>query len=202
MPYAGQNEPHVATLTEEVAEIEAAEVKSVAAVNPARNRVERKTFSQPTGNLLSTNIGIKSTLNPTNKNGDGDLDLLEEERNETYTADEFDIYWREYALAVKREKRDSLYATLINCKVKINSQHQILITIQNSVQGNEITQEKGELLRFLREKLKNSHINLNFEITESEAIPLQDSKSTFNRLAEENSSLNKFRKLFNLDIDY
>lgn len=84
----------------------------------------------------------------------------------------------------------------------MSSDYQIHLEIINSVQAAELEREKGELLDFLRKELRNYSIGLNFSIVETEKVQIMDNKGVFDKLAEENSSLNKFRKLFNLDIEF
>lgn len=220
MPFEGQDKPQQATtLTEEVKavvrEAEAVieikeevlegvkeEVKELVVRGASNDKPERKTIAQPTGNLMSTNIGIKATLAPPKKNLTDEEEVVQEQMTETYSMDQFDHAWKEYALGVKREKRDSLHSTLVSSEMNIDSSNVITLKIKNSVQAAELDLEKGELVRFLRSKLKNSSINLAYTLDEQAAIVQHDSKSKFDKMAEENSSLHKFRKLFNLDIEY
>jgi hypothetical protein len=163
---------------------------------------ERKTISQPVGKFTSNSIGINSTLNPTIRKSKvkGEEEL--QERNEEYTIEEFNYAWKEFALKIKRDKKDSLYATLVSAERKIGSDHIVILTIQNSIQKTELDEYKGDIVRALRLKLGNTNINLLYNITEKKSALVMDSKARFDKLAEENSSLNKFRKLFNLDIEF
>lgn len=170
--------------------------ESVVMVQP-----ERKTASQPVGKLSSNNIGIKSTLNPrVRKQQDNEEQLAEQ--NETYEVADLEALWKKYAYQLKQEKRDSLFSTLMNSDMKVDSNHIITLKIKNSVQSNELDAEKAKLLRYLRQNLKNTKISLKYVMEETETVSILDSKSTFEKLAEENSSLHKFRKLFNLDIEF
>ncbi|WP_139134218.1 hypothetical protein [Crocinitomix algicola] len=119
-----------------------------------------------------------------------------------FTFEDLERAWKSFSLAVKREKRDSFYSTLENSKMTMSSDYQIHLEIINSVQAAELEREKGELLDFLRKELRNYSIGLNFSIVETEKVQIMDNKGVFDKLAEENSSLNKFRKLFNLDIEF
>ena len=63
--------------------------------------------------------------------------------------------------------------------------------------------EKREFINFLRRKLKNSNINVTYKVAEVTAVrEFSDNKSKFAKLKEENPSLEKFRKLFSLDIEF
>lgn len=177
--------------------------KVVAESQSALAAVERKKTEQITGNKLSsTNLGIESILNPkVSKSGDTETSVLEE-KNEKYSQDQFNHAWKEFALGLKREKKDSLFTTLMNCEKNVDSQHSVNMLIHNTIQETELDLIKGDLVRFLRERLQNTKIDLNYTITEQKKVTVMDSKGTFDKLAEENSSLNKFRKLFNLDIEF
>ena len=164
--------------------------------------IERKTASQISGRFTSTSIGINSTLNPSVKKNKAGSEEQQAEQDEVYTQEQFEHSWKEFALKLKREKKDSLFATLMNTDKTLSSSHMITLEIQNSIQQTELDEYKGEIVRFLRLKLNNTNINLEYTISEKKSVQLMDSKATFDKLAEQNSSLNKFRKLFNLDIEF
>ena len=201
MPFPGQNETRELTAKVEVRTEGKKEAVVVGAAGIGQ-AIERKTASQPTGRFNSTSIGINSTLNPTIKKNKSGIEEQQTEQNEVYTQEQFDHSWKEFALKLKREKKDSLFATLMNTEKKLSSSHLITLEIQNSIQQTELDEYKGEIVRFLRMKLNNTNINLEYNISEKKSVQLMDSKATFDKLAEQNSSLNKFRKLFNLDIEF
>lgn len=208
MPYEGQHDPKVLkTVTPKTEELvveeevtvkqEVAEMTTVVSSYNA----ERKTISEPTGKLYTNNVGIKSTLNPRIKKVT-DVEEVSSDLNENYSQEQFDHAWKEYALSVKRDKKDSLFATLTTSEYGVSSDHKVTLKLKNTIQSAEIEEEKIKLVRFLRSRLRNSNVQLNYILEESQSIKVMDSKSTFDKLAEENSSLHKFRKLFNLDIEF
>lgn len=75
------------------------------------------------------------------------------------------------------------------------------ITIKNSIALKEYEIQRPELVKLLRTKLKNHSIDIKHTVLENAKIEHHDSKSKFKKLLIENQSLEKFRKLFNLDID-
>ncbi len=162
----------------------------------------RKQFNQPKGKLVTSNIGIKATLNPKEKKATAEAEIQMSQQREPFTFEELERVWKGYALMVKREKKDSLYSTLMNSKMTMTSDHQITLNIVNTVQASELEREKVELLSYIRNELKNYGIGLNYKQIESKKTVVMDSKGIFDQLAEDNSSLKKFRKLFNLDIEF
>jgi len=210
LPYQGQFDPvelkASTSATKETVVQEKVEIKKTETVSseqaPKKELHVRKTVSQPVGKLSSSNLGIKAMLDPKKENEEEEeLENLIK-LNEKYTFEELEYAWKHYALGVKREKKDSLFATLMKSDLTVDSQHVIKLVIQNSIQAAELDKEKADLLQFLRMKLKNTAINLTYTITEKKDVKVLTSKSTFDKLAKENESLHKFRKLFNLDIDY
>jgi hypothetical protein len=162
----------------------------------------RKQVSQPTGKLSTNNIGIKDTLNPVIRKGAQNKLQVSSDQAEDFTFDQLKHVWKEYSLAIRRNKRESMYSTLMNSNMTMSSDYQIHLEIANELQGKDLEIEKVELLGFVRAKLKNYSIGLNYSLTEIEKIEVLDSKGIFDKLAEENSSLKKFQKLFNLGIDF
>jgi len=110
--------------------------------------------------------------------------------------------WKEFALKVKREKKDSLYSILVGSDPKLRSDLVISIHIKNTIAAQEFNSHKSELLGYLRSKLKNNVIQIKYKISETIKTEYADSKTKFDKLVKENQSLEKLRKLFNLDIEF
>lgn len=159
-------------------------------------------YAKPTGILKTSNLGIKSVMNP----GKGKEIEIEEHFNpkhkENFTFEALKKSWHEYALKVKREERDLLFSVLVNANITLSSDYKIKMEIVNTVQETEMEREKIELLAHLRANLRNDFISFETTMLAQERVTVLDSKGTFDKLAEENAALHKFRKLFNLDIEY
>ena len=148
-------------------------------------------------------MGIKSILSPPKQQSqDVNDSVAPEKQNNEFTIDQLDYAWKEYALKVKREKKNSLFSTLNGAKPKLASDYSINITVKSTIEANDIDKEKPELIGFLRQKLGNSNLTVNYSVIESQKASFVDNKSVFEDLIKENESLNKFRKMFNLDIDF
>lgn len=200
LPFEGQNEP-VAVAVQKKQQPKAP-VKPATTNTGAFNAPPRPQISQPTGKLSTNNIGINATLNPVDRKIAGSIEPVNIELREDFTLEQLEHVWKEYSLIVKRNRKDSLYATLVKSKMMVSSDYQIHLELLNILQEKEIEAEKTEMLSFLRSKLRNAAIGLKCTIVESEKVEILDSKGIFDKMAEENASLNKFRKLFNLDIEF
>jgi hypothetical protein len=167
---------------------------------PERKQASRPTA--PTGKLRTTNIGIKDTIHPPKtKKQIMEASQAKERLQEDFTFEDLEHHWKAYALALKRENKNSLYTTLAKAKLSMTSDYQIRFDI-HSVQAAELEREKVALLAYLRKNLRNFSIQLNYHLIEQEKVQVLDSKGTFDKMVEENSSLDKLRKLFNLDIEF
>lgn len=163
---------------------------------------ERKKVSLPGLKIATNNLGIKSILDPPKNKQVENADALLPDLAENFTHTELMKVWDNYVLDLKREKKDKLHATLTGSKPILTSDYQISLEISNSAQAIDLEREKVNLLAHLRSSLKNYQITFNYKISEAKKFSNTDTKSTFEKLAEENPSLHKFRKLFNLDIDF
>ena len=152
---------------------------------------------------MTGNIGIKSTLNPKKEGNDAsEKENFTPTNKEPFDFSQLERLWKEYALGLKRERRDNLHSTLMNSELSMNSDYKITLILDNNIQILELEREKSNLIGFLRAKLKNDFLSFEYKVTESVKTTIHDSKSNFEKLAEENKSLHKFRKLFNLDVEY
>lgn len=204
LPYEGQ---HSLVPTEAIAKTEVAHqmhqtvsTNSQVATKPTQV-IERKKVSLPGLKISTNNLGINSILNPPKKQSDT-LEAVLPDLAENFTHTELMAVWNSYALDLKREKKDKLYATLTGANPILTSDYQITLEISNSAQAIDLEKEKVNLLGHLRSSLKNYQITFNYKISAVQKFANTDTKSTFEKLAEENPSLHKFRKLFNLDIDF
>jgi hypothetical protein len=163
--------------------------------------LERKQVSRPSGALNTVNVGIKNTLNPVQqKKAQNEFDAISQLK-EDFTFEELEQVWKKYCLQLKRDRKDSLHSTLTSSPMTMSSDYVINLDLSNTVQENELEREKAPLLQFLRTELKNATIQLSTKLIETERVQILDSKATFDKLAAENPSLDKFRKLFNLDVE-
>ncbi|WP_027420195.1 hypothetical protein [Crocinitomix catalasitica] len=196
LPFDGQGQSSAAAPSTE------AKLNTKAA-NPIKTKLqaERKQVSRPTGKLTTTNLGINSTLNPKVNTEDQAIQDQLSQQKEPFTFEDLERVWKNYCLKIKRERKDSLYSTLTSSPMTMSSDYVINLDISNTVQGAELERDKIDILGFIRKELKNGSVTLTYKQIEQERMQVFDTKANFDKLANENPSLDKFRKLFNLDIE-
>ena len=161
-------------------------------------------MAKPIGKLQSSNIGIKSILNPPAQKETLHHEQHEADKNmnQPVSAEALDHAWKSYTLKLQREKKSSLFSTLNSANHRLGSDLVITIDINNSNQEEQINAIKPEFLGYLRTALKNSQISLEYNRLDAPKATFTDNKTVFNELSKENQSLIKFRKMFGLDIDF
>lgn len=109
--------------------------------------------------------------------------------------------WKDYALARKREGKNSLHATLTAREPMIAGPRAISFSIVNEVQENYMREEKPTLLGHLRRELGDPGLDL--QVTKEEMRDLRPRytpKDKFAILAERNPALLGLRDALDLDL--
>ncbi len=108
--------------------------------------------------------------------------------------------WIEYALARKREGKNSLHATLAAREPVVTGPSTISFAIVNDVQEKYMREEKPVLLGHLRRQLADPALQL--EVTKETVIvkPRYTKQDRFNLMAEKNPALMKLREDLDLDL--
>lgn len=108
--------------------------------------------------------------------------------------------WTEYALARKREGKNSLHATLAAKAPTVSGPSAITFAIVNDVQEKYMRDEKPTLLSHLRRQLGDPALQL--EVVKEAVVtkPRYTKLDRFNLMAEKNPALLKLRQELDLDL--
>lgn len=120
-----------------------------------------------------------------------------------FTEEELATVWREYAEEMKAQNKTSLFVTLTRNEPQLKENFIIDLPLDNSAQEEVLTEERTDLLEFLRAKLKNTEITLNsFVQRDGQEFKSNTPRDRYIKLAEKNPNLDKLRQQLDLDIDY
>ena len=109
--------------------------------------------------------------------------------------------WNDYALARKREGKNSLHATLTAREPVINGLSSLTFAIVNEVQEKYMREEKPALLGHLRREMNDPLLELTVVKEEVKDLrPRYTTRDRFNILAEKNPALLKLREALDLDL--
>ncbi|MBK9176502.1 MAG: DNA polymerase III subunit gamma/tau [Flavobacteriales bacterium] len=108
--------------------------------------------------------------------------------------------WSDYALAKKREGKNSLHATLAAGEPEATGPSAIRFAIVNDVQEKYMREEKPVLLSHLRRELADPALQL--EVIKEQVVvkPRYTKQDRFNLMAEKNPALLKLRDELDLDL--
>jgi hypothetical protein len=121
------------------------------------------------------------------------------EIDKSFDINELKIVWQNYALKYKEEVH--LFHTLTSQPIE-NEGSEITITVENSVQYEQVRVLKPEIIGYLRRELKNSQI----EIDVKQEKPKGDNRvftddQKLQQMIQKNPELGRMKMLFHLDFN-
>lgn len=130
--------------------------------------------------------------------------LLDEKQREPFSVDELTIAWKKFAFQTREAGKETFYHALSKQPPSFTDIEKLTLSVENNIQVEYIRPLLPELIDFLRTTLKNEYIDIEFEVskTDAEKIVIITGKDKFNALAKINPNLNILKNTFNLDIDY
>jgi DNA polymerase III subunit gamma/tau len=133
-----------------------------------------------------------------------DDENTEHSSGNTFTAFQLERAWEAFAKSVA-SRSPNLHATLTQSKPRIVDADNsvVLFSIHSQLQQKEITDNKPDLLRYLRNELKNDNITIQTEMAE---VQQDDTPYTpmekYRKMAEKNPDLSSLKEQLNLEIDF
>ena len=121
-----------------------------------------------------------------------------EQLHESFTKEQFAEKWSTYLL--KLNDRPNLKATLSKTP-EVFDGHKLSLKVDNSVQLEEISKIKPDLVSWLRKELRNTNIELitEIEVQESSYKPYSESEKLA-EMVKKNPALAQLKQKFNLDF--
>lgn len=165
---------------------------------------EPKTVVTPTGNLQTQHVSIKQILTHSReKQEQGPADYSNRPATH-FQLDQVKMVWKQFAFKMKENGMETIYHALSKRDPILKEGHLIHQEFDNQIQIDIIHSHLSDMLEFVREKLNNWTVNIQFSVAdqENESKKLLTGKDKFNELAKKNSNLYSLQKTFNLDIDY
>lgn len=122
-------------------------------------------------------------------------------QNEKFTAEELNLAWSEFVQSF--EKESPRFYPLFKGQTPLLTDDCVLqITVENISQKKEIQERMlNNMLKFLKEKLKNDMLKINFKISHLEQKNMiYTDVEKYNYLKEKNKNLDLLREAFSLDF--
>lgn len=198
-----QPEPKPATPIPSASAKEVSDSATTEPVIPSEKTAQRKKFlSRFQTASVSISAGLNESEEDTETGESTDSTAQIQNRpQEPFDQPKLMKAWNAYARQIKKAGRESFYSTLTLSDPEIRSENQLKLTIKNSAQELELNKEKGDMLDFLREKLNNYYVEIDFEIEVSDQpTALYTNSQKFEAMVKKNPNLGKLTGNLNLDI--
>ena len=169
-------------------------------INKEEKQEENKKDSEPPKKKIRKNR-ISLTEMMEDKKEDK-IDLISSKRSESFSLEKMQEVWSSFTNKIKEDGKTNLFVTLSSFDPIIIAET-VIIKISNDTQEKIIEENKLELMEYLRNNLDNDKIEIKLEYTEEikSNIPYT-SKDKFEKMKEENPSLNILQQKFGLDPEY
>ena len=120
-----------------------------------------------------------------------------------FTLEDLSKHIAEYANSDKVTGKKSLEIALKSCKLQLNEDFSLIITVENEVQRNAIRSELTELTLYLREKLNNYKIVTSIDVAQGDTTKKSYTpRERFQKMAEKNPNLITLYNKLDLDLEF
>jgi DNA polymerase III subunit gamma/tau len=146
---------------------------------------------------------INQAKNETGQNSSESSLINTSVKNEPFTQESLEKAWIKYANDEIGTKRAGFASSLKSKSPVLKDDSMIEFIVSNKSEEATITEDKLNLLGYLRKELNNYSIQLEVMIAQQEdKANLYTATDRYKRLAEKNPTINKFRQAFDLDIEF
>jgi hypothetical protein len=138
----------------------------------------------------------------------GEKVIIEEKKEVTYQNESFSLETIQKAIATYAEDQlklgnRMLHVTLTTCKIELEREAEIILTITNEAQNEKLQTIKQEFLDEIRKTIQNNTVTLVIKLSEEQTIVKAFKPSDkFKIMAEKYPALLELKKRFDLEIDY
>lgn len=165
------------------------EIKSVAKKTlsiPKISEIKKKTEGQAEINPVISETGTSA----------------ENQRNNAFSMAELEIEWKNYASQFKKENKDNEF-NLMSKKYELLDNHKVIIHIDNSIEQDILIRFKTELLKRLKDQLKNDLITIETVLHKNkDTDKIYTNTDKFNYMAKKNPELLKLKNTLGLDTEF
>jgi DNA polymerase-3 subunit gamma/tau len=149
-----------------------------------------------------TGVSINQFLN---KKEDGkseeEYQVATGEARSDFHQDQLNSLWTQYAKNIEAKGKVSLFRLFSDQLPKIEENYLLHFPVESQALADDLQVEKPELLSFLRQKLNNYGINIDFPVIELEhSKMLYTPQDKLNHMAEKHPKLMYLKKLLDLDL--
>ncbi|MDR2037890.1 MAG: DNA polymerase III subunit gamma/tau [Bacteroidales bacterium] len=154
--------------------------------------------------LTSKNTPVKEQVPPVPENKQPEITPDEDIRDsidQNFSQDDLLTVWNSYAEKYKDDE-PRLHSMLMAYSPQISDGYKIIFTISNTLQRDAFQKINSDLLRYIREELKNKQIKIELSIIEKqENQKAYTAEDKFTQMSKKNPALLTFKQRFMLDFE-
>ncbi|MFN2261066.1 MAG: DNA polymerase III subunit gamma/tau [Psychroflexus sp.] len=125
----------------------------------------------------------------------------EEQLDHSFSEESLTEAWHEYVDVLEKKGLKILASTMMTGKPKLEGKDVIKIELPNDTMRLDIEQNQGDLMRFLKNKLKNTEISIHIKVNKAkEKKFVFTDREKYEKLKEINPNVELLRTTFDLDI--
>lgn len=110
--------------------------------------------------------------------------------------------WNEYIELVKSQQMQRIYSTLANKTIVLKENYTLELHLENEIQDSYFQESKGEILKFIREKLNNYSVQFEVKIIKNaRQLEPYSPQEKFQYMAEKNPHLLLLKQKLDLDLE-
>ena len=147
-------------------------------------------------------LSINKFLNKKEENQeDQEYVVATGEARSDFHQDQLNPLWLEFAKTIEAKGKVSLFRLFSDQFPKIDTNFLLHFPVESQALADDLQVEKPELLSFLRKKLNNFGINIDFPLIEAENTKmLYTPQDKFKHMVEKNQQLQNLKKSLDLDL--
>ena len=147
-------------------------------------------------------LSINKFLNKKEENQeDQEYVVATGEARSDFNQDQLNPLWLEFAKTIEAKGKVSLFRLFSDQFPKIDTNFLLHFPVESQALADDLQVEKPELLSFLRKKLNNFGINIDFPLIEAENTKmLYTPQDKFKHMVEKNQQLQILKKSLDLDL--
>lgn len=158
----------------------------------------RKPAGANVSGLSLSSIRAKKEFLAHKTGGDPDAD---DQPREAFDEATLQLHWKTYTERIEKKGKKILASNLSADMPKLIGDHTLWIELPNSTMKKEVERDQGELMEYLREKLRNHDIQLKITVNEETARQYAFTpQEKYEKLREKNPAIEILRKTFDLEL--
>ena len=156
------------------------------------------------GGMLGISISSIGKPKQEEMNATAEETVTIDKKNEKLDEVKMQELWLTYAERFNKPGGHQIYTTLVMNKPSILNEQDLELIIHNKSQELVVQEEKASILEFLREELRNDHINLQTRIVDLSGSKelITSPKEKYRVMMQTNPDLDELRVRLGLEIDY